>query len=554
MSLFVNKIYLIIAFIPIVLFLIMTIYNNFDINWIKQKKFSELKFQDKKKYFNSSFIINTCNFKRNSLFLFNFSNNLEFVEYSNIKKNISSIFDKIITKNINYKVTKIPKLNTSENSNNSIFSLLSGNSLVVSFNNIFNYKYKISYSILKNFSNNEICSMKLNLKKKYISNFLISCIEYNLNDIFCVYTEDQNPHGYLTKLKLIHFSFNGKKLKLNSDEFLQSFNYQMKNIQLIKIEKDKIILIIYKINNQLESYMLKNLLENEKNLEKCGNFKEEINLNLTEKRKAFNIFESGHKVYIEGHRGGISKYQENSILSFEEAIKENIDSIELDVWLTKDNIPIVLHGENSGIFLKRYEGDKFIENLNINNVTLDFIQKINEKVPGKEIPTLEEVLDICKNKIFINIELKDYQYELTFNIVTKLIESKNMFDQISLSSLRHKYIPLINEYNKNNKIKIECGYIFKQYSKIKNIAKAEGCSANIPVKRVNEELIQEAHKNGIPVMVYFTNTAKENDTIYEKLINYGVDVICCNHASKALKFRDKYYFSKYNISNSHTLK
>ena len=550
MPLFVNKFFLIMAFIPIALILIDRINPNFIINMVKIKMNCVLNIKDKKKYFNSSLIINICELKNDSpFFLFNFSNNLEFIQYLDIpNKNISNIFENY-SKNIGFEVFKIPNLKSSTNSSKFSFSLLSGNSLVVSFTNLSNNKYRIVYSIYKNFSSIKMCSNTDQMHNNIISNFLISCLEYMVNEIFCVYIAEQNPHGYLTQLNINHYSFKGSNLKLQSKEFLHAFNYQIKNIQLIKISPFLIFLIIYKENNQIESYMLKYLLEENKYLKKCKNLKEENKLNLTERRKAFKIFENGHKVYIEGHRGGFSEYQENSLLSFKEAIKRKIDSIELDVWLTKDNIPIVFHGYKKGILGIVYSNGKKKEEIYINNITLDYIKNVNSQNKRVEIPTLEEVLDICKNNIFINIELKDYQYELTFNIVTKIIESKNMFDQISLSSLRAKYIQLINDFNKKNKIKIECGYIFSSAIKIKNIKKAKGCSANVSVKQINEELIQEAHKNGIPVMAYFLKKNEENYKIYENLIKYGVDVICSNNPSKALEYRNKYYFSKFNISN-----
>jgi hypothetical protein len=276
-----------------------------------------------KKYFNSSFIINVCKFKKySSLILLNFSNNFEFIYCSDIAiENISNFFENY-SKNINYEEFNIPNLKASKNSNKFNFSLLSGNTLLVSFKNFSNNKYTIDYSIYKYFSSIKICLNKQKMDNNFISNFLISCLEYVLNEIFCIYIEDQNPHGYLTKLRINHFFFNGLMLELKSDEFLQAFNYQIKNIQLIKISLNTIILIIYKVNNQIEVYLLNNLLKENKYLEKCINLKEEIKLNLTERRKAFKIYENEHKVYIEGHRGGFSRFGENTLYSFKEAKKK----------------------------------------------------------------------------------------------------------------------------------------------------------------------------------------------------------------------------------------
>jgi glycerophosphoryl diester phosphodiesterase len=38
------------------------------------------------------------------------------------------------------------------------------------------------------------------------------------------------------------------------------------------------------------------------------------------------------KILVEGHRGGFTPH--NSIVGFKESIKHNLESIELDVWLT----------------------------------------------------------------------------------------------------------------------------------------------------------------------------------------------------------------------------
>ena len=49
------------------------------------------------------------------------------------------------------------------------------------------------------------------------------------------------------------------------------------------------------------------------------------------------------KPYIIAHRGDSGHYPENTILAFEQAIKNGADWIELDVITTKDNAVIVSH-------------------------------------------------------------------------------------------------------------------------------------------------------------------------------------------------------------------
>ena len=61
-------------------------------------------------------------------------------------------------------------------------------------------------------------------------------------------------------------------------------------------------------------------------------------------RQAFSILKKDHLIYIEGHRGMNRKFYENTLKSFSQAISSSIDSIEFDVWLTKDKVPVIMHG------------------------------------------------------------------------------------------------------------------------------------------------------------------------------------------------------------------
>ena len=177
------------------------------------------------------------------------------------------------------------------------------------------------------------------------------------------------------------------------------------------------------------------------------------------KRNSFDIFKKSHNIFIEGHRGVNTEYFQNTMDSFKQAIKYNLDSIELDVWLTKDNIPIVIHGGHIFGFLYG-----FIKNIGLfkrpKDFTLEEIKKLELKETNQKIPSLSEVLDLCKNKIFINIEIKDFNALETFNQVVKLLEEKKMINQVAISSFNNKYYNLILNYNLSHDEKIEYGKIY----------------------------------------------------------------------------------------------
>ena len=131
-------------------------------------------------------------------------------------------------------------------------------------------------------------------------------------------------------------------------------------------------------------------------------------------RKSFSIFKNNHKCYIEGHRGVNHEFYQNTIPSFLKAIYYNIDCIELDVWLTLDKIPVIVHGNDNGEISNYYNSKGLI-----NKLSLKEVKKFRTLKGNLKMPTLEDVFKICKNKIFINIELKDLQFNET------LMKSKN---------------------------------------------------------------------------------------------------------------------------------
>ncbi len=267
------------------------------------------------------------------------------------------------------------------------------------------------------------------------------------------------------------------------------------------------------------------------------------NKNNSIQRHSFDIFKKSHKIFIEGHRGVNRKIFQNTIDSYKEAIKYNLDSIEIDVWLTKDKIPIVIHGGFLGSL------HSFIKNAGFFDFPYSFsfqeISNLEMKETTQKIPSLQEVLDLCKNKIFINIELKDNDLNETFNQVIKIIEEKKMMNQIALSSFNINYYDLILKYNLSHEEKIEFGRIFDsafipfQYwykFEIKEI------SLNIYHKNITKEVVDLAHKNNNAVMAWFKMKDEENDEIYKRLFDCGIDVICCNEPEKAKDYRDNRYF------------
>ena len=254
------------------------------------------------------------------------------------------------------------------------------------------------------------------------------------------------------------------------------------------------------------------------------------------KRQSFDIFKSNHEIFIDGHRGVNREFFQNTYLSFNRAIKYNIDGIELDVWLSADNVPVVLHGGGNGELLGFYDGTGSVKNYTIKE--LKKFRRIKENQP---MPLLEDVFKMCKNKIFLNIEIKDNKYDIVFNEIIKLLEKNDIFNQIQISSFHHYYYYKVKNYNLNHKKKIEFGFIYLNNSTSILNYNYPNCTLNIHYLDVSENVIKKAHKNKMAVIAWFQMGVNEDIKIYKKLFQLGVDGIITNVPNLLKLFREQYY-------------
>lgn len=117
---------------------------------------------------------------------------------------------------------------------------------------------------------------------------------------------------------------------------------------------------------------------------------------------------------IFGHRGSMGTYPENTLLSFQEAINEGVDGIELDVHMTKDGEIVVIHDERLD---RTTNGTGYIKDLTLEEIKqysagVKFVHlpKYDEATWSQEtVPTLQEVLELlAPYPVELNIELKTY--------------------------------------------------------------------------------------------------------------------------------------------------
>lgn len=98
-----------------------------------------------------------------------------------------------------------------------------------------------------------------------------------------------------------------------------------------------------------------------------------------------------------GHRGAPAELPENTMRSFRRAVELGADGVELDVQLTRDGVPVVIHDET----LARTTGVPGA----VADVTWAEIRAL--RTGGEPVPRLEEVAAwAAEAGVFLNVEIK----------------------------------------------------------------------------------------------------------------------------------------------------
>lgn len=150
------------------------------------------------------------------------------------------------------------------------------------------------------------------------------------------------------------------------------------------------------------------------------------------------------KKLIGGHRGSPKKAKENTIESFAAAIADGADFIEFDVRYSKDRKLIIHH-------------DPALKGDILKEMNYDEIVKLSSGL-GYKVPVLEDVLELCKGKIKLDIEIKEP--ETTEETVEKTLLHFKPEDFIITSFHDSVLIKINNKFNNLKK-----GLLFDDYTK-----------------------------------------------------------------------------------------
>lgn len=139
-------------------------------------------------------------------------------------------------------------------------------------------------------------------------------------------------------------------------------------------------------------------------------------------------------VVVVCHRGDWRNYPENSLGAIESVIRMGADIVELDLKLTKDSVLVLSHDYTCNR-MTTGKGD-------ISTMTYDSLATFNLKtahnvtIPGTRITTFREALEVCKDRIVINVD-QGFKY---YDLVVKLTDSLDMTDQVLIKGKKAREV------------------------------------------------------------------------------------------------------------------
>ncbi|CAB4958936.1 unannotated protein [freshwater metagenome] len=217
---------------------------------------------------------------------------------------------------------------------------------------------------------------------------------------------------------------------------------------------------------------------------------------------------------ILGHRGAPKAAPENTLASFAAALAEGADGVELDVHSTADGVLVVLH-------------DPEINNVGVIRDTQ--WGTIAAAMPS--IPTLEQVLDLCKGSL-VNIEIKNSEGDAgydptqrTADLVVALLVSRGKSDTVVISSFELAAIARVREIDGE----IPTGFLYApNVPNVEALATATsgGHSAVHPhwVSLAGDEgakFVDDCHASGVKVNVWTVN----DEPVLVALLAAGLDCV-----------------------------
>lgn len=232
-------------------------------------------------------------------------------------------------------------------------------------------------------------------------------------------------------------------------------------------------------------------------------------------------------IYVIAHRGVHSGIPENSLAAIQKAIYLGCDFVEIDTRATKDGRIVSVHNATIDQYVIGKTGR--VKDFTLTELKqLDIGEKIGSEWKNTRIPTIEDILQLCRGQIGIYLDLKEplvteliriiHKYNMERDIVW-YIPASHMDLIKELKNLCYKCFPMPDPGDEKN--------IREVVSQVHPQVIASDMS------KLNESFVKTAHVDNVKVFVDEKKGTKEE---WEQIINWGTDGIQTDNPAALIEF------------------
>lgn len=228
------------------------------------------------------------------------------------------------------------------------------------------------------------------------------------------------------------------------------------------------------------------------------------------------------------HRGASAVAPPNTLAAFRKALELGADGVELDVHLSADGVPVVIHDFTVD---GTTDGHGRVRDFSLAALReLDAGSRFAPAFAGERIPTLEEVFAEVGGRLLINVELKSMpgnDYPGLEEKVAALVARHGLADRVLVSSFN----PLALRRMRRMAPHLPLGFLYET-APLSRVARL--LAALMPGLRpeavhpwwgiITAETVRRAHARGQRVVAW---TVDDPDAI-ARLMEWGVDAIITN--------------------------
>ena len=227
----------------------------------------------------------------------------------------------------------------------------------------------------------------------------------------------------------------------------------------------------------------------------------------------------GARFFVVAHRGASAYEPENTLRSVRRALEIGADAVEVDVRLSADDVPVVIHDETVD---RTTDGTGKVAEM-----TLEELRRLDAG-QGERIPTLEEVLDAVRGRAILFVELKVDEAALP---ALELVRGRGMLNEVLFISFSQNALSRVKAEEEGAHI----GLIYFKPSDGIVGAKKLGCEFVLPYYRLaTEKAISLAHRMRLRVVPW---TVDDLETARE-LKRRGADGVASNRPDVMMPLRE----------------